>query len=1174
LSHPSLTAIESNGWILKLLCNRLSNDFKRKLKLKLKMRCNWRFTKVRVSFSIIFLTMAFAIASPLKAENASQPLWQIGQADNSAAEFAHAPKDFANYSVPGFFVINASDARHSWPYAQPGTFDRTWAPGTPQTFEILFGLAAVPAAPCRLVLDFVDTHSSAPPKLRIQINDFTVERRTPKGAGDDSILGDPSKGKEHIITVDIPADALRAGDNNISITAVSGSWVLWDAVTFESSADVKLIDIKSNTIIKSVSAKPVLVWHKDRKVQSVSLEIQHIGKPVRAGIRIGKQNTEIDLKSGHQIVEAYVLPVQKSQLEKIEIVFDGKVMAATEVRLNPVRQWEIHIVHQTHLDIGFTHKQEDVLKIQVEHLRTALKYIEQTKDYPVEARHQWHPEGMWAVEEFMRIASKSEKEIFIEACRNKQIHIDVLYAQAMTGMYTDEELFELMGAAKRFEKKYGVQVVSAMQSDVPGYTWGLASALAHNGVDYLSVGPNWFSKGGTNDYFKGAKIVGLGAMSGGHVFEWADQPFWWVNPSGKHKVLFWMPGWGYSGFHQNKFAISEDKVFSYLHHLQEVDYPYDMVMWRYAIGKDNGPPSLYLSNVVKAWNEKYASPRLVITNNSEVMKTFVKRYGEQIPVVKGDYTPYWEDGSASTSKATSVNRQASEKLSQVQTLWSMISPEQKLFERFDLAWNKAIMYDEHTWGAHNSRSAADSAFAIQQDKYKQAYAFDGLRLTNELLADITNEVSQDASGSIDVYNTASWQRSELVLITKEQSAAGDQVRDGRGKVVPSQRLSSGDLAFIAKDVPAFGARRYSIHAGVPKRSGSVKAKGLTMSNLLLSLEIEPQTGAIAKLRHRDIKENLVDSEKAAGLNDYLYIIGRDANKNRSTIKGPVKVTIEDAGPLVATLRIESDAPGCKKLIRRVRLIDGFDHVELTNTTDKLKERRREGLYFGFPFNIPNAVSRIDVPWAVVQVEKDQMRGANRNFYCVQRWVDMSNEDYGMTWVTVDAPLLQFDPIKTVRPFRVQQFREHIDPSAYIYSWTMNNHWECNYKADQEGLITFRYALKPHVKGYDGIKAQQFGRGICQPLIAITANPEKRVVSPMLEIDGDGIVITTIKPTRDGKDLLVRLFNTADKTVNARLKCPRRPKTIWISNPMEEKLKKSNGSVKMVKYEIVTMRISL
>ncbi len=1137
------------------------------------MKCDLRFTVVRVLFSIILLTMIFAIATPLKAENAFQPLWQIGQADNSTAEFAHAPKDYGIYSGPGFFVVNESDTKDSWPYVQPGTIDGGWAPGTPQTFEILFGLAAVPTKPCRLTLDFVDTHSVDPPKLRIEINDFTVERQTPKGAGDASVFGDPSKGTEHIITVDIPAEVLKAGDNHIAITTVSGSWILWDAVVFESSADVKLTDIKPNTIIRSVSAPPVMVRQMDRKVQPVTLEIQHIGKPISAGIRVGKQNTDIDLKSGHQTIQAYALPVKNVNSEKVEIVYDGETIAAAGVELHPVRDWELHIVHQTHLDIGFTHTQEDVLKVQVEHLRTALKYIEETKDYPPAARHQWHPEGMWAVEEFMRIASEQEKENFLEACRNKQIHLDVLYAQAMTGMYTDEELFELMGAAKRFEKQYDIPIVSAMQSDVPGYTWGLASALAHHDVPYLSVGPNWFASGGLNDFYKGANIVGR-THRGGRVFEWADQPFWWENPSGKHKILFWMPGWGYSGFHAGRGEISEDKVFSYLHHLEEVGYPYDMVMWRYGIGADNGPPSLDLSKVVKAWNEKYDSPRLIITNNSDVMKTFEKRYGDQIPVVRGDYTPYWEDGSASTSKATSVNRIASEKLSQVQTLWAMLSPEQKLYERFDVAWHKAIMYDEHTWGANCSISHPDSDFSIRQDEYKQAYAFDSLRLADELLADVAKEVSQEASEFIDVYNTASWQRSDLVLISKEQSAVGDQVRDDQGKVIPSQRLSSGELAFIAKDIPSFGASRYSIHDGASKTFGSVKAEGLSMSNRLLSLEIEPQTGAIAQLRHRDIGPNLVDGEKSAGLNDYLYIIGRNANENRSTIKGPVKVTIEDAGPLVATVRIESDAPGCEKLIRRIRLIDGFEHVELINSTDKLKERRPEGLYFGFPFNIPDAVSRIDVPWAVVQVEKDQMRGANRNFYCVQRWVDLSNEDYGVTWVSVDAPMLQFDPIKIAHPFGVQYFREHIDPSAYIHSWTMNNHWECNYKAYQEGLITFRYALRPHAKGYDGIKAQQFGRNICQPLIAIAANPEKEVVSPMLEVDGQGVVITTIKPTHDGKGLLVRLFNTADQTVKAKLKWARRPKATWISNPMEEKLERSDGAVTMVKHEIVTMRVSL
>ena len=48
------------------------------------------------------------------------PLWQIGRADNSTAEFALAPKDYRAYRRPGFFVVGLSDTKRDWPYVQPG----------------------------------------------------------------------------------------------------------------------------------------------------------------------------------------------------------------------------------------------------------------------------------------------------------------------------------------------------------------------------------------------------------------------------------------------------------------------------------------------------------------------------------------------------------------------------------------------------------------------------------------------------------------------------------------------------------------------------------------------------------------------------------------------------------------------------------------------------------------------------------------------------------------------------------------------------------------------------------------------------------------------------------------------------------------------------------------------
>ncbi|MEZ6076879.1 MAG: hypothetical protein R3C56_14805 [Pirellulaceae bacterium] len=708
-----------------------------------------------------------------------------------------------------------------------------------------------------------------------------------------------------------------------------------------------------DTSIHVVASPGVLTSHGGETVQPITLEVRHTGKPVQTTLRVGNlPPLETAVEPGVQSIQAYAPPVDSARQVSVTLQAGSQTLATSEIALKPIRKWEIHLIPQSHLDIGYTHTQPEVLKLQVEYLRTALDYIDRSKDYPPAAQFRWHPEGMWAVEEFMRTASDVEKERFVEACRSQHIHLDALYAQGMTGLYSEEELMELMSSAKRFERQHGVPIVSAMQSDVPGHTWGMASALAHHGVKYLSTAPNTTHRIG-------------------RVYDWADRPFYWVSPSGKERILCWLPGRGYSWFQwgavgqygsgENRLQTRRDDIIQYLAQLEESGYPYEMVQVRYSIGSDNGPPDPLLSDTVKKWNEEFVSPKIIIAANSQMMAEFERRYADQIPIVAGDLTPYWEDGAASTARATVASRQAAESLAQSQILWSMLQPSAPLHERFDIAWHKLIMYDEHTWGAWNSITAPDDAFAVDQDRFKQAYAFDGAILCDALRRDVTQSVAKQTSATADVYNTASWNRDGLVLLSPEQSAVGDLVQDAAGHPVASQRLASGELAFVAREVPAFGARRYTVQPGAAYAVGSADAAGTGISNALLSLEIDQHSGAICSLRYRGIDADLVDANQSSGLNDYLYILGRDPDKNRESPRGPVDITVEDKGPLVATLRIGSDAPGCTSLVRRVRVVDGLGYVELTNTVDKVKERRPEGVYFSFPFNIPKATSRVDAP---------------------------------------------------------------------------------------------------------------------------------------------------------------------------------------------------------------------
>ncbi|MFW6108657.1 MAG: polysaccharide lyase family protein, partial [bacterium] len=164
-------------------------------------------------------------------------VWTIGKADDDTAEFALGRDGFRNYSRDGLFIVGKSDPGKDWPYTHPGPSD-TWAGGRAHTFTILFGLEGDVSAG-RLVVDLADTHGIRPPSLRITVNGTSYEHTTPKGGTDASITGNPAAGKEHILTIDLPAGVLKAGLNEIAITNYRLSWLLYDWLGLEAAGDVQ-----------------------------------------------------------------------------------------------------------------------------------------------------------------------------------------------------------------------------------------------------------------------------------------------------------------------------------------------------------------------------------------------------------------------------------------------------------------------------------------------------------------------------------------------------------------------------------------------------------------------------------------------------------------------------------------------------------------------------------------------------------------------------------------------------------------------------------------------------------------------------------------------------------------------------------------------------------------------
>ena len=583
------------------------------------------------------------------------------------------------------------------------------------------------------------------------------------------------------------------------------------------------------------------------------------------------------------------------------------------------------------------------------------------------------------------------------------VAINGMYLNTLTGLCRPEELLQLFHYSTELAQQCGVKVDAAMISDVPGYTWGTVAAMAQAGIKYFSAAPNFFDR------------------IGNILQQVEDKPFYWVSPSGKEKGAgLDTPTRGYALSHDLLPGLSAGFVDHYMDVLKNKNYPYDITYIRWSGHGDNAVPDMSISDFVKDWSSRYEWPKFIISSTSTAFHAFEARYGDHLPQEQGDWTGYWEDGAGSSAvETTPENRSSSSRLSQAEVLWAMKGRGQFPFDSFRAAWQHVILYSEHTWGADISVTTPLSQKTAEQWAIKKSYATAADSLSRELVADAlcqrvgvtvaqagakvgAQAEAKAGTQAIDVFNTNSWPRNALVLVPAALSSAGDRIKDAAGHLVPSQRLSTGELAFLAEDVPPFAAKRYLIIGGKGPGGTGVHVGAHSLDNGIIHVSLDEKTGAIASLRAASIDNDFVDSAAGDRLNDYLFLNGSNlADLQRN---GPVTITIKEKGPVLAELSIESAAPGCNKLTRELRLVAGLDYVEMTDILDKkpaelnphpgdyawANTQGKESLNIGFPFHVDSGAMQLDIPMAVMRPELDQIPGSCKNWLEVGNWADISN----------------------------------------------------------------------------------------------------------------------------------------------------------------------------------------
>lgn len=274
----------------------------------------------------------------------AQTIWKIGEKDNSAAEFALAPDNYADFLKEDFgwedkfYIIGLSDPKNDFPYVLPGTAD-AWAGSVnmsgirTQELNILFRIKeSANYNGFKLIVDLLDTHSENPPLLKITANGHQFKYNLPKGKSDASLRGDYSAVAPSTIEVPLE-DIIKSGANRIQLKIIEGSWLIFDDIRLEGPTSAGLETLNRFAYLREVTAAD---YQLNDKIQPLLIDVEHLeGLPELTVKLDGKTILEQRLEKGRYNLEAPMPAVSKEKTSEYEVLVNGQPVERGKIIRSP-----------------------------------------------------------------------------------------------------------------------------------------------------------------------------------------------------------------------------------------------------------------------------------------------------------------------------------------------------------------------------------------------------------------------------------------------------------------------------------------------------------------------------------------------------------------------------------------------------------------------------------------------------------------------------------------------------------------------------------------------------------------------------------------------------------------------------------------------------------------------
>lgn len=1105
-----------------------------------------------------------------RAQGAEKTLWNIGKVDNSTLEF-NGKWDFASGGDPDY-VIGRSDTRKDWSGFHPGSRDQAHG-SRPHPFTVSFDLRDQPAGVFYLTLDLL-FKSAGIPQYVIELHGHRGRFfPSPRLSGE---IGDPETAwnivfSNHHLTLALPASFFRAGSNRMvltcvddnsqpilgPVTAVSGeSGVYYDALQLSNDPQGKT----STTL--DVGATPTIFYrHGENGLREIVVLKASGMQALRSGtatLSVAGNPYSCSLDSEYDFGES-ACSVDVSEFEgaapaQLTMRLGGSVFSKN-VQLTAARKWKLFLAPQMHLDMGYTDYRPNSYEVHARNIDEIVSTLEKKKDY------KFNPDGAFIFSDYWQNRKKEQRERVLALMRENRLTLPAQLFTINTGLASEEELFRLFYASAEFARSNRIPITYANQTDVPAHVWPLPSYLQAIGIRYLAISSN---------PFRGA-IIPNGRLN-------ALSPFWWEGPDGA-RVLTWFSR-QYQQFEGlftkgNSVAAGLNSLPIFLQTYSTPEYAPDAVLI-YGTQSDNRPFLASELDFPEKWNREFAFPNIKIATLDDFLGYMDRTFGASLKTLRGDGGAWWEEMAASDAHFAAQARRTKGRVlaaEKIASLAGVVNPD-VLFPLSldDRIWRNLLFYTEHTWGAAGTwrRPQSDQAVNLRHDKeaFTEVAARDVDDMLHRALSQIGDKLNLRGP-SVVVFNTLSWPRSAEVEVEIDR---GDGLVDlATGKPVELEMVRQvGDeqyarVRFRASNVPALGYRCYSIVPTASVTRDRDLESPNTIENPYYRVVVDPARGAIASIYDKSLGRELVDVNSSYALDQYVYagygheghgLINQREQLNSSLLQispalphanlavstaGQGKVTSVLKTPWGGRLTMMSSAVHTPVIRTEIRLFDHEKKIQIWNRVRKDAVEAPEGAYFAFPFAANPAKISYESQNTWIDPEKDQLPGANKEWFAAQHWVSVTAPNVSIALTLDEAPLFTLGDInRGLWPKTLSIW------NGTLFSYIMNNYDGDDERPFQGGEFDFHYSITSD-STFQPDRLARFAREETSPLEVDQLTEADKLVwrdeplpaasGSFVDIDNPQVILNTWKGAEDGRGTILRFYNTGASAIEAHVKFP-------------------------------------